>query len=365
MDHRTGEASVARFERSPLAGWPHVHSIRLPTPWRSNSVQAYLIESDPLTLVDCGLDDRASRIALDTALEGLGYGVEDLRRLVITHYHRDHMGQAASLKSRASSLEILAHVEAAPMLEAFSLGENPNVAGVTDLFLEFGVPAEIVEGIRNWRRAVLDSEPPRCSPTVVDRRLREGDSVVFKDFALDVIHTPGHTAGHLMLHQSDSGVLWSGGQLVSGAIANTENYYTDDRPDPADPLGRRPRFRGLVEYRRSLAGLRRRSIRAILPGYGPPILQPERALREAALFYDVRIQRIERSLRSVSALGEAVSAFEIWRALFPGEDPVKEMWPHLLTVIGALDVLEEQGACITERRADGALVHRHAVRGRG
>ena len=359
-NRRGGEESVARFVRSPLSEWPYVHSIQLPTPWRGDSVQAYLIESDPLTLVDCGLDDEPSRFGLETALDGLGYGVEDLRRLVITHHHRDHMGQAASLKDRSDSLEILAHAEAVPMLESFSLAENPNVAGMTEFFSEFGVPAEITDGMRRWRQTILESQPPRCRPVAVDRPLREGDAIAFKDFSLDVLHTPGHTAGHLMLQHPESGLLWSGGQLVSGAIATTANYYTDEYPDAADPLGRRPRFKGLVEYRRSLKRLRKLFIEAIFPGYGPPILQPARAIREAGLFYDVRIQRIERSLRSVSALGEAVSAYEIWRALFPGEDPVKQMWPHLLTIIGALDVLEEQGTCLSERRADGALVHRHA-----
>ena len=89
-NRRGGEESVARFVRSPLSEWPYVHSIQLPTPWRGDSVQAYLIESDPLTLVDCGLDDDPSRFGLETALEGLGYEVEDLRRLVITHHHRDN-----------------------------------------------------------------------------------------------------------------------------------------------------------------------------------------------------------------------------------------------------------------------------------
>jgi len=129
--------------------------------------------------------------------------------------------------------------------------------------------------------------------------------------------------------------------------------------DPRDPLRRRPRFRGLVEYRQSLRALRRLSLRSILPGFGGVIRVPDRAIRDSLLYYEVRVQRIERSLRSVTALGQAVTAYEIWHSLFPNDDPATEMRTRLLTVIGALDVLEEQGQCVTQRRDDGVLVHNH------
>lgn len=357
---RQGGTGSARFERAPVPAWPLVHSISLPTPWATDSVQVYLIESDPLTLVDCGLDDEPTRVALESALDGLGYAVEDIRRVVVTHYHRDHLGQAQHLRERADALEVWAHIDSAPMIEAFSLERNANVAGAALLFHEYGVPETVVTEIGERHRRRLATEPALCRPTRVDRLLHDGDAIAFKDFTLEVIHSPGHTAGHILLHHEPSGVLLSGDQIMGGAVPNTENYFTDGLPDPADPLRRRPRFRGLLEYRRSLRGLRTRSFSTILPGYGGAIQHPERAIREALLFYEVRVQRIERSLKSVSALGQSVTAYEIWRALFPGEDPVTGMWNHLLTVIGALDVLEDEGRAVTERGPDGVLLHRHA-----
>lgn len=358
---RGGSGVVARFERAPIADLPFVHSITLPTPWETDSVQVYLVESDPLTLVDCGLDDAPSHAALASALDALGYGPDELRRVVLTHHHRDHVGQAERLRELTSgALEVWAHVETAPFVESFSPERDEDVDGLADLFREYGVPDDEVHRLVAARRRNLVTEPARCRPTGVDRILREGDVVGFKDLALEVIHSPGHTAGHVLLHHADSGVLLSGDQILGGAVPNAENYYTDGLPDPADPLRRRPRYKGLLEYRRSLRRLRERSFRAILPGFGGVIERPDRAIREALLFYEVRIQRIERSLRSVSALGQAVTAWEIWRALFPGADPASEMRTRLLTIIGALDVLEDVGACATERRADGVLVHRHA-----
>ena len=354
------QGPVARFERSPIADWPAIHAITLPTPWDTDSVQVYLIESDPLTLVDCGLDDEPSWLALGAALDSLGHGVEDLRRVVLTHHHRDHFGLAERLRESADALEVWAHAESAPYVERFSSERDESVHETAELFLEFGVPRELVRTIGEQRRRKLAGEPPRCRATRVDRLLRDGDRVGFKDFALEVLHSPGHTAGHIVLHHEPSRVLLTGDQLMSGAVPNTENYFVGAWPEPSDPLRRRPRFRGLVEYRRSLRRLRALPLRALLPGYGGVIRNPERAIREALLYYDVRVQRIERSLRSVSAIGQWVSAFEIWRALFPGESPLAGMRSHLLTIIGALDVLESDGLCTSTRRDDGVLVHRHA-----
>jgi len=359
---RGGSGVAARFERAPVADLPEVHLITLPTPWETDSVQVYLIESDPLTLVDCGLDDEPSHAAFAAALDALGYGVEDLRRIVLTHYHRDHLGQAQRLREAVGGdLEVWAHVDAAPMIEGFSPARDEDVEGMSELFLEYGVPTDVVARFADARRRKLATEPARCRATRVDRLLRDGDVVGFKDRSLEVIHSPGHTAGHLLLHHEPSRVLLSGDQILGGAVPNAETYYTDGMPDPADPLRRRPRFKGLLEYRRSLRRLRDRSFRAILPGYGGVIRRPDRAIREALLFYEVRIQRIERSLRSVSALGQAVTAYEIVRALSPETDLTSGMRTRLLTVIGALDVLEDEGPCVTERRSDGVLVHRHAV----
>ena len=73
----------------------------------------------------------------------------------------------------------------------------------------------------------------------------------------------------------------------------------------------------------------------------------------------MRVQRIERGLRNLAAMGQDVTAWDLWRALFPEADPIREMRNRMLMVIGALDVLEEQGICVTRRRDDGVLVHRH------
>ncbi len=357
----SGAGTEAHLARSPVASFPCVHKISLPTPWEGRCVEAYLIDSQPLTLIDAGVKTPESRAALSSALEALGHGVDEIERVVVSHYHRDHVGQVQSLRDAGVSLEVWAHENAVAMVENFSVERIEDLDGTAALFLEFGAPDDLLERVNAHRREHQQNEPVLCEPTRVDHALRDGDTIPFKDFELKVIHAPGHTAGHVLLHQPDSGVLFTGDHIMNGAVPNTENYYLDGLADPRDPLRRRPRFKGLLLYRQSLRTLLRQSFETVLPGYGEVIRAPNRAIHRALLFYDVRIQRIERSLRSVTALGQAVTAYELWRALFPNDDPLTEMRTKLLMVIGALDVLEDAGDCVTSRRPDGVLVHSHSL----
>jgi glyoxylase-like metal-dependent hydrolase (beta-lactamase superfamily II) len=349
--------SESGVHRSPVSSFPQVHQIVLPTPWEGRHVQVYLIEGEPLTLVDSGLKSEESRSALESSLDALGYGFDEIERIVITHYHRDHIGLVETLRRSARSLQVCAHEDSVPMIEGFSVERDANIEGTSALFREYGVPDDVLNRMNEQRRERIRTQPALAEPTAVSRILRGGDTIAFKDLSLEVIHAPGHTAGHILLHHSDSSVLLSGDHILGHAVPNTENYYLPGLPDPRDPLRRRPRFKGLVLYRNSLRALRRRSFRTILPGFGGVIRSGDRAIREALLYYDVRIQRIERSLRSVTAMGQLVTGYELWRALFSEEDASREMRTHLLMVIGALDVLEEAGACDTTRRDDGVLLH--------
>lgn len=344
---------------APVPELPRLHQIVLPTPWAVGPVQVYLVEGDPPTLVDTGVNTPDARAALEAALDAYGYGLEDVGRVVLTHYHEDHLGQAQALRDAGADLEVCAHAVEAPMIEQWTPERDERVEGTVELFREYGVPEDILAEQAERKRRQLREGTPLSRATRVDRILRDRDVVDFKDFQLRVIHAPGHTAGHILLHEEQTGTLLTGDHVMGAAVPFTDNYYEDDAPDPADPLGRRPRFQGLPAYLESLQRLKRLRFRTILPAHGGVIRRPERALDEAHLFYDVRVQRIERGLRTLAAMGQDVTAWDLWSALFPKADPVDEMRNRMLMVIGALDMLESQARIATHRRLDGILTHRH------
>jgi glyoxylase-like metal-dependent hydrolase (beta-lactamase superfamily II) len=355
---RHASSSRPILVRSPVPELPRVHQIVLPTPWEVGPVQIYLVEGDPLTLIDTGVKSPRSRAALENAFEALGLGLDEVRRVILTHHHGDHLGQAQTLRDAGADLEVMAHETEVPSIEGFAEDREEDIQSTHALFREHGVPEDLLERQSEMRRRWIAEDPPLCEATRVDRALRDGDTVAFKDFALSVIHAPGHTAGHLLLHETRTQTLITGDHLMGDAVPFTETYYEDGAPDPRDPLARRPRFRGLPAYLASVRSLRGRPFRTILPAHGGVIDRPARFVDDAILFYEVRVQRVERALEKLGEGRHAVPAWELWRTLFPKADPVTQMRTRMLMVIGALDVLEDAGRIVPSRRADGVLVSR-------
>ena len=361
MSVRTRRAGTAfGIYAAPVPSVPRLHQVVLPTPWEVGPVQVYVVDAEPLTLIDTGVATPESFGVLEAALRSLGHEVGSVRRVLLTHYHGDHLGQAQSLRRVAGDLEVGAHADEVAMIEGFSPLGNEQIAEHSELFRDHGVDETTNRARGAWLRERVAQEPVLCEATEVDRVLRDGDRVEFDDFALTVHHVPGHTAGHVVYEHAESGTFLTGDHVMGGAVPSTTSFYTRTAPDPDDPLGRRPRFRGLPAYLSSLRRLRSCPVRTLLPSHGGVLPRGERAIDEALLFYDVRIQRIERGLRSLAALGHDVTAWELFKALFPKADPVKGMRNRMLMVIGALDVLEERGQCVSYRRDDGVLLHRHA-----
>jgi glyoxylase-like metal-dependent hydrolase (beta-lactamase superfamily II) len=351
--------TAASLLRSPLPERPHIHQISLPLTGPLPIVQVYLIEGQPLTLVDSGVRTPESRAALEAALEELGYALSDIERVVVTHAHLDHMGLVQSIRDAGANLECWVHEADAPTVESFAEIVRERVIEMSALFREYGVPEQTVARLLDQRIATLAVDNARCEATAVDRVLREGDRVDWKTYSLTVRHSPGHTPGHILLEDEELGLLFTGDQVMGQAVPNVENFYLSALPEPGDASLRRPRFRGLVELRKSLRRLRGRPFRVLLPGYGGIVRRADRTIQDTLLFYDVRIQRIDRGLRRLAAMGQDVTAFEIWKALFPGNESLDEMRSHLLLLIGALDCLEDDGMLVTERRPDGVLAHHH------
>ncbi|MFE0600671.1 MBL fold metallo-hydrolase [Streptomyces sp. NPDC058892] len=151
--------------------------------------QAYLWrDGEALTLVDAGHAGSAAEI--EGAIRSLGLLPEHLRRIVLTHCHRDHVGAARELAARWGA-SVFAHRLDAPVVR----GERPVPEPV---LLEWEIPL--------YEHGLTVPEAP---PTRVDRELEDGDALEFGDGAY-VVHAPGHTDGSIGIHLPRHGVLFAG-----------------------------------------------------------------------------------------------------------------------------------------------------------
>ena len=116
-----------------------VHLMAIPTPFMVGRVNCYLIDDDPLTLVDTGPNSGKALDCLERELAGHGRRIEDLERIVITHQHLDHMG-LVDILARRSGAEVVALDLLAPVIEDFGAEAERDDELAEALMLRHGIP---------------------------------------------------------------------------------------------------------------------------------------------------------------------------------------------------------------------------------
>jgi glyoxylase-like metal-dependent hydrolase (beta-lactamase superfamily II) len=310
----------------PVAHAPPFHRIRVPTPYPVGPTNCYVITAEPVTLIDPGPNTLAAENALKLGLAGLGLVPEQVGRVVITHGHPDHYGLAPMLRARAGAEVLVGEQDLA------KLTQDSSVRMATGrLLLRAGVPMEkLVEMGRGGEQAARDNLHPQIEGAIP---VRGGERLAFQGgFELEILHLPGHTAGHICPFHRPSGLLFSGDTLI---LHITPNPLIE--PDPLDPSERR---RSLLEYMATLDVLAEMTLSTVYPGHGEPIEDPTGLIR------DMRRHHRERTDDLAGRLGERPkTAWELSQELFPSLQAF-DNFLAVSEVVAHMDVLVEEGRAL-------------------
>ena len=180
-------------------------------------VNAYAIEDgDGLVLVDTGLPQRAPRVV--AACRALGHSPDDVKTILITHHHSDHVGSLADLVTLTGAA-VHVHAADAPIVR----GERPPP----------GPNRKRLSG-RTLGPLLMRLSNSRADPARVDREMVDGLEL---DIAggIRAIHTPGHTPGQTsFLWNHEGGVLLAGdaagarGRTVRPPVGAVIGMFTED-----------------------------------------------------------------------------------------------------------------------------------------
>ncbi len=234
-----------------------VRWLRMPLPFVLDHINLWVLDDgEQVALVDCGIADERTRSLWQAVLDGPLRG-RTVSRLIVTHFHPDHIGNAAWLCER---LGVMMHVAQAEYLSAHATCAQ--AAGYTDEALRAFYGHHGLDG--SGSNAVLESPGAsyrRMVPAVPTRycRIAEGDDIVLGSSTWRAIRGDGHSPEHMMLHRSSDRVLISGDMVLPRISTNVSVHST--QPE-SDPLG---------DFLRSLE--RYRSIDAdtlVLPSHGLP-----------------------------------------------------------------------------------------------
>jgi glyoxylase-like metal-dependent hydrolase (beta-lactamase superfamily II) len=303
----------------------YLHCLELPTPFPVGPVNVYLAEGDPLTLIDTGPKAPVSRAALEAGLAAHGYRVEDLRQIIITHHHVDHLGLAGELVAR-SGARLVTHPYSAPWLTDYAAQRARQEPFYLTLWVEGGVPAEIVSAMRTAHDGIsawLDNVPP-------DGTLDEGDTVVLGGEPWQVFHTPGHAGGLICLWEPASRTLLANDHLIRDISSNPVL-----EPPPA-LIGPRPHR--LVEYLEHMRRMAALDPAIALPGHGAPVTDVAGLVRQRQAFHQRRAQRLADTLSA-----GPLTLWELTQPIFPRLTRPMDFFLALSEILGHLDLLQAAG----------------------
>jgi glyoxylase-like metal-dependent hydrolase (beta-lactamase superfamily II) len=280
-----------------------LHVVRLPLPMRVAPVNAYVgIGSDGATIVDTGLSFGAEQL-WPAALAACGVAPGDVCRIVITHFHPDHIGAAGPLASLTGAEVVASPVTVAQTPVTWGPDMHAGMLRIDAQLLEHGVPASLVEALapeHDLARAAV-TLPPHIGV------LAEGEELAFAGTTWRMVATPGHSDGHLVLVDEANGRLLAGDHVlerISPAIGRFPDHGVD-------PLG---------DYLDSLERTAALGVDLVLPGHGEPF--PGLADRCTVLVRHHR-ERIDACTAAVAAHGDAgATAYEVALEVFgAGLDP--------------------------------------------
>jgi glyoxylase-like metal-dependent hydrolase (beta-lactamase superfamily II) len=229
---------------------PGVYLLELPLPFSLGVVNVYLVRrAEGWMLIDCGMNTEPSFNALERALEGVGVTWPEIRSILLTHIHPDHMGLVRRVMSLTGAPLMLHRADARMLAEIAQVTRF--LAWQHQVFVASGVPEQMLAAL-DATHSEVEKSLYRLDPDVT---LEGGETIETAAGELRVVWTPGHSPGHVCLYQPQRRLLFSGDHILEHISPNIGWH------DNHDALG---------DYLASLDRIAALEVDLILPSHGAP-----------------------------------------------------------------------------------------------
>ena len=312
---------------------PGIHTITLPIPWELETVNVHLVElDDGFLLVDSGLATEECFDALAASLKSgiAGRAVEwsDIRLLLLTHLHPDHIGLSWKILKLSGARLAMHRVEAEYL--GLVTTESPAPFFVQAMG-NAGVPeemqAQMERALRDVRRHYRPHQP--------DWLLEGGERIPVSEGTLETVWTPGHSPGHVCLYSPRHRYLISGDHILETITPN---------------IGWHPNQDMLANYLDSLELLRPFDVSLILPSHGGPFRGHRERIRATTEHHAARCTEI---LTHVAR--EPMTAHGLVEQMWAGKLSPFHHHFAVFEILAHLEYLERRGRVSSEARNGGAL----------
>lgn len=315
-----------------------LHRLTVPTPFPVGPVNLYLLAEPEPVLVDAGPAMPGSLALVEKLLAEAGTGMARLRKILLTHFHQDHVGLAAELAERSG-----ATIFASPCERSHLGGDARSTDFYRRMLEEAGTPAETLRLMTDQFRTIRSVGRP-----VVQFQSLEGlEEVRCGPATFRTLRTPGHTPGSTSLWEPERRILLAADTVIKHITPNP--FLSLDEDDARDHdrqecLSYR-RFPSLRAYFESLDRIRALNPAIIHCGHGEPVENFPEHHQGLLAFHRKRLEAIRGCLRR-----GVQTVYEVAVCLFPEVAGRNNPFLAISEVYAHLDLMEEKGEVSREMR---------------
>lgn len=272
-----------------------VFMLSLPMPFRLVHVNVYaFVNNGRVSLIDTGPNLPGVFPALEKYLGELGRAVPDIDRIFITHFHGDHCGLAGMVQKISGAAVYMRRIE----YEKTNSDLDVMLGRMLSFYRREGMP----EAVFGRFSGVLKMFREATIPFQTEKFLEPGMVEALDGLKLEVIGTPGHTAGQVAFFCRERGLLFSGDHVLPHI---TPNLSPDLANTSFHPL------RSFIEALDSLKGL---PVSMVYPAHGQPFPDLDRRIEEIKAHHEERKGLIMASVRAGTK-----TAYEVSGEIFGAE----------------------------------------------
>jgi glyoxylase-like metal-dependent hydrolase (beta-lactamase superfamily II) len=309
---------------------PPVEEVRpglwsIPVPWPGSGLRytlAYLVSGrNGLALIDTGWPTEQAWTALSASITQTGHDITDLKYMLVTHAHSDHLGLAARVREASGALVGMHPAEKATLRRSEPQEPQAGRVHLADWLRSRGAPQDQADQVAAMMTGAVRVHRELARP---DFDVEHGSLPLGAGTALRAVWTPGHTPGHLCFYDERQDVLLTGDHV----LPRITPHIGLPPGSQGDPLG---------DYQDSLRALARYNPAEVLPAHEYRFADLGARLEMLLRHHRTRLAEIEHAVAADPGLSTwDVSAVLTWSRGWDQtlggarQSAVSETWAHLL-----------------------------------
>jgi len=184
---------------------PNIYQLHIPLPEKRLSIlNAYLVKTEEgCMLIDTGWNTDAAYQSLISQLAELNLTPNDLKYIVVTHFHPDHLGLTERL-SNVSNASIIQHEIELNLLTQRKSDAEKALSGMERWLNRNGFPSSAYNELRDMTLSVYKLGTNNAPVIAV----KGGEKIHLADYTFEILWMPGHSPGMICLYEANLGYLF-------------------------------------------------------------------------------------------------------------------------------------------------------------